>query len=92
MVVELINLCLWFFLGSGLLQLGTPLQVFYVVFTSLVETKFFVDACIWDEFLDDHCCAQTLHLLLVPCWTVAAGGSSDAVGSSELNPELNQIS
>ena len=61
-VVELINLCLWFFLGSGLLQLGTPLQVFYVVFTSLVETKFFVDACIWDEFLDDHCCAQTLLL------------------------------
>ena len=54
--------------------------------------KVFVDACIWDEFLDDHCCAQTLHLILVPCWTVAAGGSSDAVGSSELNPELNQTS
>ena len=30
---------------------GTPLQVLYVVFISLVETKMFVDACIWDEFL-----------------------------------------
>ena len=34
-----------------LLQQGTPLQVLYVVFISLVETKMFVDACIWDEFL-----------------------------------------
>ena len=83
MVVELINLCLWFFLGSGLLQLGTPLQVFSVVFTSLVETKFFVDACSWDEFLDDRCCARMLNPL---------GSSSDALGSSELNPELNQTS
>ena len=34
-----------------LLQQGTPLQVLYVVFISLVESKMFVDACIWDEFL-----------------------------------------
>ena len=38
-------------MGNILLQLGPPLQVLYVVFISLVETKFFVDACIWDEFL-----------------------------------------
>ena len=38
-------------MGNILLQLGPPLQVFYVVFIPLVETKFFVDACIWDEFL-----------------------------------------
>ena len=38
-------------LRGALLQLGPPLQVLYVVFISLVETKFFVDACIWDEFL-----------------------------------------
>ena len=69
--------------GAVLLQLGTPLQVFSVVFTSLVETKFFVDACSWDEFLDDRCCARMLNPL---------GSSSDALGSSELNPELNQTS
>ena len=92
MGVVLVDFCGLVLCGAVFLQLGTPLQVFYVVFTSLVETKFFVDACIWDEFLDDHCCAQMLLLLLVPCWTVAAGGSSDAVGSSELNPELNQTS
>ena len=40
-----------FLWGVLLLQLGPPLQVLYVVFISLVETKFFVDACIWDEFL-----------------------------------------
>ena len=40
-----------FLWGALLLQLGPPLQVLYVVFISLVETKFFVDACIWDEFL-----------------------------------------
>ena len=34
-----------------LLQQGTPLQVLYVVFISLVETEIFVDACIWDDFL-----------------------------------------
>ena len=34
-----------------LLQLGPPLQVLYVVFISLVETKIFVDACIWDDSL-----------------------------------------
>ena len=34
-----------------LLQQGTPLQVLYVVFISLVESKIVVDACIWDEFL-----------------------------------------
>ena len=55
-----------FLWGALLLQLGPPLQVLYVVFTSLVETKFFVDACSWDEFLDDHCCARMLNLLL--CW------------------------
>ena len=33
-----------------LLQQGTPLQVLYVVFISLVESKIVVDACIWDEF------------------------------------------
>ena len=38
-------------MGNILLQLGPPLQVLYVVFISLVDTKFFVDACIWDEFL-----------------------------------------
>ena len=40
-----------FLWGVLLLQLGPPLQVLYVVSISLVETKFFVDACIWDEFL-----------------------------------------
>ena len=40
-----------FLWGVLLLQLGPPLQVLYVVFISLVETKMFVDACIWDEFL-----------------------------------------
>ena len=34
-----------------LLQQGTPLQVLYVVFISLVESKIVVDACIWDDFL-----------------------------------------
>ena len=38
-------------MGNILLQLGPPLQVLYVVFISLVETKIFVDACIWDDSL-----------------------------------------
>ena len=65
-VVVSVDFCGLVLYGAVLLQLGTPLQVFSVVFTSLVETKFFVDACSWDEFLDDHCCARMLDLLL--CW------------------------
>ena len=40
-------------MGKVLLQLGTPLQVLYLcgVHPLWWSQRFFVDACIWDDFL-----------------------------------------